>query len=54
VSFRLLYLIFIQLLGWLMVLGRTTSAKDLEPEPRNLTPLPHADRDRQPPTALSK
>jgi putative transposase len=30
VSFRLLYLIFIQLLGWLMLLGRTSSAKDLE------------------------
>ena len=29
-SFRLLYLIFIQLLGWLMLLGRTSSAKDLE------------------------
>jgi putative transposase len=30
VSFRLLYLIFIKLLGWLMLLGRTSSAKDLE------------------------
>jgi len=30
VSLRLIYLIFIQLLGWLMLLGRTSSAKDLE------------------------
>jgi putative transposase len=30
VSFRLLYLIFIQLLGWLTLLGRTSSSKDLE------------------------
>jgi putative transposase len=30
VSFRLLYLISIRLLGWLMLLGRTSSAKDIE------------------------
>jgi len=30
VSFRLLYLIFIQLLGWLTLLGRTSSSKDVE------------------------
>jgi putative transposase len=30
VSFRLLYLIFIQLLGWLTLLGRSSSSKDIE------------------------
>jgi hypothetical protein len=30
VSLRLLYLIFSRLLGWLMLLGRATSSKDIE------------------------
>jgi putative transposase len=30
VSFRLLYLIFIQLLGWLTLLSRSSSSKDIE------------------------
>ena len=30
VSLRLLYLIFSQLLGWLTLLGRTSSTKDIE------------------------
>jgi hypothetical protein len=30
VSSRLLYLIFIQLLGWLLLLGRTPASKDIE------------------------
>ncbi|HEX4702035.1 MAG TPA: helix-turn-helix domain-containing protein, partial [Pseudonocardiaceae bacterium] len=29
-SFRLLYLIFIRLLGWLVLLGRSSAAKDVE------------------------
>src|SRR5829696_6052583 len=29
-SFRLLYLIFDRILGWLMLLGRATSSKDVE------------------------
>ena len=29
-SFRLLYRIFIQLLGWLMLLGPTSSSKNIE------------------------
>ena len=29
-SFRLLYLIFDRILSWLMLLGRTTSSKDIE------------------------
>ena len=30
VSLRLLYLIFDRFLGWLMLLGRATSSKDIE------------------------
>jgi hypothetical protein len=30
VSIRLLYLIFIQLLGWLLLLARTPASKDIE------------------------
>jgi putative transposase len=30
VSFRLFYRIFIQLLGWLMLLGRTSLSKNIE------------------------
>jgi putative transposase len=30
VSLRLLYLIFSRLLGWLTLLGRTSSTKDIE------------------------
>ena len=30
VSLRLLYLIFLQMLSWLTLLGRSTSAKDVE------------------------
>jgi hypothetical protein len=30
VSLRLLYLIFIQLLGWLLLLGRASASKDVE------------------------
>jgi putative transposase len=30
VSFRLLYLIFIRLLGWLTLLNRASSSKDVE------------------------
>ena len=30
VSLRLLYLIFDRLLGWLMLLGRASSSKDIE------------------------
>jgi hypothetical protein len=29
-SFRLLYLIFDRILGWLMLLGRASSSKDVE------------------------
>ena len=29
-SLRLLYLIFIQLLGWLLLLGRASASKDIE------------------------
>lgn len=30
VSFRLLYLIFFRLLDWLLLLGRTSTSKDVE------------------------
>jgi putative transposase len=30
VSFRLLYLIFIRVCGWLVLLGRSSASKDIE------------------------
>ena len=42
-SFRLLYLIFIRLLGWLTLLGCASSSKDVE-----ILVLRHDVRDRAP------
>jgi putative transposase len=52
VSLRLLYLIFIQLLGWLLLLSRTPASKDIEllvlrhevAILRRTNPKPHLDR----------